>query len=271
MVTDSPPRPRLSARKLVVKSLRALKLNRIVAAVYYKHVHGFASAGEELPAIVRRSLQQARDQSVPGDYYEFGVFKGHTFLHAQLAARDMGMQQMRFFGFDSFAGLPAPKGIDVTAEGHFYEGQFAWPVERVKSALSEGGVDWSRTFLIEGFFNETLNEVTRARFGMDKASVVLLDSDLYESARLALDFVDPLLSNGSILIMDDWNAFDADEARGERLALQEFLRSHPNWHAQPWFQYGNYGQVFTMRLKERISGLAGTLAMLVQNVEFFFA
>src|SRR3954451_14741438 len=42
-----------------------------------------------------------------GDYFEFGMFKGYTFWFAQRLAAFHGRDAMRFFGFDSFAGLPA--------------------------------------------------------------------------------------------------------------------------------------------------------------------
>jgi len=182
-----------------------------------------------------------------GDYYEFGVFKGHTFLHARLAARELGLDKMRFFGFDSFEGLPPVVGVDLTKEEHFYAGQFACSLDHVKKELSERGVNWKRTFLIKGYFRDTLHAQTRAQYQMSKASVVLLDSDLYESAASALEFLEPMLLDQTILIMDDWNAFDGDDSRGERLAMAEFLQRHSQWKAEPWFHYGNYGQVFVMR------------------------
>jgi O-methyltransferase len=106
---------------------------------------------------------------------------------------------------------------------------------------------------------------------MDKARVVLLDSDLYQSAKVALEFIEPMLLDGSIVIMDDWNAFDADESRGERRAFGEFLRAHARWIAQPWFQYGNYGQVFTMRAKASVMAMTTTLPSLIQGMVLVMA
>lgn len=242
-------RHRIKPRVALVKILRAVHLNRVLARIYYRSFHGFASVGPELPDVVRTCLRRVVEAQTTrqGDYYEFGVFKGHTFLHAQLAARELGLDKMRFFGFDSFQGLPPVVGVDLTREEHFYAGQFACSLDRVKKRLTEHGVDWKRTFLIEGFFNDTLHAQTRAQYKMTKASVVLLDSDLYESAASALEFLEPMLLDQTILIMDDWNAFDRDESRGERLAMAEFLRRHPQWKAEPWFHYRNYGQVFVMR------------------------
>jgi hypothetical protein len=241
--------PHTTPRDIAVKLLRALRLNRVAARVYYRYVHGFASEGKELPEVVRRCLRRAVETGIAkqGDYYEFGVFKGHTFLQAQLGARELGITGMRFFGFDSFQGLPPVVGVDRTSEEHFYEGQYACSLEQVTAELDRRGADWQRSFLIKGFFQDTLNERTRLAYRMDKASVVLLDSDLYESAALVLEFLREMLTDPAVLIMDDWNAFARDDNRGERRALAEFLGAHPEWTAEPWFHYGTYGQVFVMR------------------------
>ena len=50
---------RLSTREVAVKALRFLRLNRFAARLYYRHIHGFASAGRELPAVIRRCLRRA--------------------------------------------------------------------------------------------------------------------------------------------------------------------------------------------------------------------
>ena len=240
---------RITIRERVVKILRVLRLNKIAARIYYRFFHGFASAGRQLPAVVRQSLQQAMVLGVAelGDYYEFGLFKGHTFLKAQVAARELGLENMRFFGFDSFQGLPAVADVDRTDEEHFYQGQYACALDQVKENLTRGGADWNRSVLIEGFFNDTLNDQTRKQYGMGRASVVLLDADLYDSAAAVLGFLADMFTDPAILIMDDWDTFDRDASRGERRALAEFLHLHREWAAEPWFTYPPYGQVFIMR------------------------
>ncbi len=236
------------ARETTIRVLRFMRLNRVAARVYYRFFHGFDSAEKDLPAVISRCFRKAVESGIAdqGDYFEFGVFKGYAFLQAQLAARELEIDQMRFFGFDSFEGLPQVHGVDDVEDGPFYEGQFACSLDQVKKELDKRGTDWDRCSLIKGYFETTLSEKTRSQYGMNKASVVLMDCDLYESASVALDFLKGMFVDGTILIMDDWNAFDSDDSRGERLALAEFARLNPGWVAEPWFPYGLYGQVFTM-------------------------
>ncbi len=238
----------LTPRAMTVKVLKKLRLNRVAAKMYYSHVHGFASAGKELPEVVRQCLERSIDfgTAACGDYHEYGIFKGHTFLQAQLHARELGLDRMRFFGFDSFEGLPEVTGIDRVEGDQFYAGQYACSRDRVEQNLIRHGADWDRTFLIEGYFNESCTPALRHHHRLERVPVALIDCDLYASTVDVLDFIRPMLMDKTILIMDDWNAYDAANDRGQRRAMREFLREHRQWEIEPWFAYGSYGQVFVL-------------------------
>lgn len=247
----------MTLRIRLAKLMKAVGINRIAARIYYRHFHGFASAGRQLPEVVARAMERAKEMGTAeqGDYYEFGIFKGHTFLSAQRAADERGIRGMRFYGFDSFQGLPEPKGLDRTEEEHFYEGQYACSYENVHSNLTEHGLDWDRAHLIRGFFEDTLTNATKEEHGMGPAAVALVDCDLYASSAEVLGFLSDLLVDGSVLIMDDWNAFDGRDDRGQRRALAEFLEEHSKWRVEPWFEYGSYGRAFIVH---RQTSRAGT-------------
>ena len=244
---------RPGARELIIKGLRVMRLNRPAARIYYRFFHRFDSADRDLPKVIDKCLRAANDSGLAdeGDYFEFGVFKGYAFWCAYKVATELGIERMRFFGFDSFEGLPEVRGVDDIDNAPFYPGQFSWPLNRVKNELEKRNVDWNRTFLVKGYFDSTLTEETRSRFKMSKASVVLMDCDLYESTSIALEFLADMMMDGTILIMDDWYAFNGDPSRGEPLALSEFAERHPHWVAEPWFSYGLYGRTFVMRRREQ--------------------
>lgn len=238
----------IALRPVVVKALQKTRLNRLAHRVYYTYVHGFDTANRAVLPALDRCLAEVERRDGTGDYYEFGIFKGYAFWYAQDAARRLGLDGMRFFGFDSFRGLPEVQGADATAEDVFYAGQYACSKDQVTRNLEARGVDWDRTFLVEGYFEASLTEETRSRLGMAPVAVALIDCDLYESTAQVLEFIRPLLQDHSILMFDDWNCFDADDSRGQRLAFREFLRSHPEVRAREWFAYGHYGQVFSVTL-----------------------
>ena len=241
----------MTIRVFVVKLLRLFRVNRVAARIYYKYLHGFSSAGKELPEVVEQAMKKAIDyQTVSqGDYFEFGIFKGHTLYSAQKIAKELRIDSMRFFGFDSFQGLPEVKDVDQTEEEPFYEGQYACSKEDVLEKMDQYGTDWTRTFLIEGFFDQSLNERTRQTYGMKKAAIVLVDCDLYASTVDVLNFVEPMLLDKSILIMDDWNAFGKDDNRGQRRAFAEFLAGNERLKVEKYSEYGSYGHAFIVHKK----------------------
>lgn len=204
----------------------------------------FSFTPDTLPAL-SAALHQVRDGNVAGDYYEFGMAFGYSFWWTQKTAKRLGLCDMRFFGFDSFAGLPAPIGPDAGTD--FKQGDYAASWATVTRNLTKHGVDWSRTTLIAGFYDRSLNEGLKQQHGMRKAAVALIDCDLYSSTVPVLNFLNSLLQDGTVLLFDDWNCFGASDSHGERRAFQEFLSCHPQWHAEPLSSFGWHGQSFVMR------------------------
>ena len=81
-----------------------------------------------------------------GDYYEFGLFRGCSFLQAFKHTESLAIKDTHFYGFDSFEGLPVADGIDE-ADSRFFEGQFACSKEDVEKNLANNGMDSSRSTL----------------------------------------------------------------------------------------------------------------------------
>jgi hypothetical protein len=184
-----------------------------------------------------------------GDYLEFGVFTGGTLANAYRAAHrfyrllavekvwgdDGGAGQtqwdaMRFIGFDSFEGLPAPTGVDRDRPV-FAEGEYAASTDQVWETLARNEVDTSKVKLIEGYFKDTCTPATASALGLHQLSVVHIDSDLYESAATALEFCTPYFRDGSVVIFDEWMQFGASPDYGEQKAFGEWRQAHPEWRA----------------------------------------
>ena len=88
--------------------------------------------------------------------------------------------------------------------------------------LRAHGVDLAKVEVIKGFFQQTLASSVPQDYGIEKASLIHIDSDLYESARLALNFITPALHDGSVIIFDDWFQFHGNPTLGEQRAFHEW-------------------------------------------------
>jgi hypothetical protein len=223
---------------------------RFCSKVYHYFNASFRSASIEAPDAVKRAIELSKETrgEDPGDYYEFGLFRGFTLLTAYRRAERLRLKGMHFHGFDSFEGLPDLDTTDLD-DGRFFEGQFACSEEKVKKNLEINGMDLTRTNLIKGYYSESLTEDLRERgpLSFRPAAVVMLDCDLYSSTRDALDWVEPYLGDGTVLVFDDWHSYGDDEQQGQPQAFREYLKTHPAVRADKVFDYKHHGRVFILR------------------------
>jgi O-methyltransferase len=241
---------RLDTRRIVVKTLQRLGLAEPVSNAYYRYLFGFKSSSPYLPGALEEVFETAAEVGSftdGGDYCEFGLFKGYSFWKAQQEANRHGLQ-CRFFGFDSFCGLPEIGVEDQTGYGEFRSGQYSCSLQQVTDNLrAAGGVDWRRTFLVPGYYSDSLKSSLVDQHNIRRVAVALIDCDLYSSTRDVLDFLRGKVADKSILIFDDWNCFDADDARGQRRAVREFLQRVPHLRMEPLTTYGTNSEAFILR------------------------
>jgi hypothetical protein len=159
-----------------------------------------------------------------GDYLEFGVFLGGSLLMAYNMSKKFGLDTMRFFAFDSFKGLPEDEG-GIFQKGDFSQASEEWFMGSVRNS----GMDMSRLFVVNGWFNETLNQNTKNMHTLRRAAVIHVDCDVYVSAKEVFPFVEDLVCDGTILILDDWFSYGDTDEFGERRAFREWSMSK-NFH-----------------------------------------
>lgn len=238
---------------MIREVLNVLGLRKYVRALKRKIMSyevPFTSCTPHLLIAVNHSLQWLQKNNLlnDSDYMEFGIFRGFTFWYAQALAKDIGALNMSFYGFDSFQGLP-----DMNNEenwGPFQKGAYCCYRKDVEDKLNSYGVEWNRTHLIEGWFDETLKTETRIRFPMKKCSLCVIDADLYSSTKLALEFIAPLIKDKTIILFDDWYAYNNDPSKGEQKAYQEFLQNHQEFTSKAFLEIAAHGKGF---LVERTS------------------
>ncbi len=166
------------------------------------------------------------NNQVKGDYAEFGVFRGRTFAEAWNAGRRYRLNEMSFYAFDSFAGLPEVEDKDVG--GAFEKGQFSAARAVFEKTLRKNRVDTSRVKVIEGFYDKTLSEERHKGLPIKKVAIAWVDCDLYASTVPVLNYLSNVLVDGAVLIFDDWYCFNGRSDRGEQRACAEWLEANPH-------------------------------------------
>lgn len=122
------------------------------------------------------------------DYLEFGVAEGHTMRWWLSNNKD---NNSRFFGFDTFEGLPEDWG--PLKKGTFSS-------QGKKPELPED----SRCNLVEGLFQQTLPGFLKAFNGTNR-KVINMDADLYSSTLYVLTSIAPFLKKDDVIIFDEFN------------------------------------------------------------------
>lgn len=182
-----------------------------------------------------------------GKYIEFGVFDGRSFTIACHALQGVCNG---FFGFDSFCGII---GSQKEERRLYQENAYYANIETFWHNMKVAGVDHLPIHVVRGAFQATLPGRTPADYGIDHISVVHIDSDIYEAALLALEFAAPCLTTGALVLFDEYHAFAADNNKGERRALREWLELHPEFSAEP---YRNYTAVSRSYIIHRDGGVS---------------
>jgi hypothetical protein len=140
-------------------------------------------------------------------YLEFGVWRGESL---ELWSRLNTNAASRFYGFDSFEGLPEEwdHGFGSTTSKERFDVCGVLP--RVTDV---------RIKLIKGWFQHTLRQFLRDT-ELPHPIVVHIDSDLHSSALYTLCTLDPLFTSGDIVVFDEYTS-----PSNEFLAWEEYKRA----------------------------------------------
>lgn len=240
------------------------KINKVLRNILYplrKLAEKFVNVTDKTDdTILFKAACLIASSAVEGDYFEFGVYKGTNFIKAykiimdrfEKECNDIGVpsevlvpiksnyEDIRFFAFDSFEGLPELKENDNKAYSFFYEGKFNYSINDFRNNLTEGNVSLDKVVMVEGFFADTCNEKTISTYNIKKASIVYIDCDLYESTIQVLSFIGPLLVDGSIIIFDDWYYFRGNPNHGQQKAFHEWKKNMNGWRFTEYQKEGVY-------------------------------
>lgn len=202
-----------------------------------------------------------RNNRVDGVYLEFGVWRGSTFAQFYHALRRHGVH-VPMYAFDSFAGLPVPGGVDaLPGYEPFRAGQFGCGVDQFAREMRSRRVPSTAYTVIPGFYDRTLTAELAERQGITRAALVWIDCVLYESAKPVLEFLGPLLQDGTLLMFNDFYRFKGHPDLGERKAFTEFLAERPDVRVTDYARFSSVGQAFIVHTTRSVARLEAPAAV----------
>lgn len=178
-----------------------------------------------------------------GAYYEFGLFKGFMLWYAENAFRHLTGEGFKFYGFDSFEGLPSDS---IDEHEWWLPGNYTASREQVMNNLKLHGANMSRIHLCQGWFSAEVFSKFAEQNELKRMAIVNIDSDMYESCMEVFKFFGDFFEIGTILLFDEIrNVFPTEEEEhGENKAVREYLSTRPSLKLTHLIDYGTVGSAF---------------------------
>lgn len=191
---------------------------------------------EDLVKTLTKSVSYVFGMAVEGDIAEFGTMTGKTAVILATATNynnslyiDDIRGTKKIFYFDSFEGLPearfdSDKNSHHVKTGIWRKGSCMGLTEsRFKEVVSKF-ISPDSFKVYKGWFKDTLPTVSSTQ----KFSLIHIDGDLYESAIDVLNnlFSKGQVTEGAVVLFDDWNCNNANPNLGERKAFTEICNKY---------------------------------------------
>ncbi|MBS0171440.1 MAG: class I SAM-dependent methyltransferase [Nitrospira sp.] len=180
---------------------------------------------ERLFALIQ-AVRYVSNAGIPGDIVECGVWKGGSMMAAALTLLECQDRSRDVHLFDTFEGMTGPTDRDtsidgVTAQVLLQSSSKSDPasvwccaaLEDVIAAMRGTGYDTERVHFVKGPVEETIPGHSPARI-----AILRLDTDWYESTMHELTHLFPRLSQGGVLLIDDYGHW-----KGCRAAVDEYF------------------------------------------------
>ena len=196
-----------------------------------------------------------------GDYVEFGVYKGDSFVSSILTynkfydwlkSQKNSDEEWRrtvaensplnikptFHCLDTFEGMPE----NNESFFQFQKGNFLGNLELVKKNINKANKHKLDIKYYKGLFSDTASQLNINLKGK-RIAIVNIDCDLESSTIDALEAIKDYIYIGTVLMFDDYNCFNADMKKGQRKAFEDF-KKNSSYIFEKLFSYHYLGQTF---------------------------
>ncbi|MCH2181946.1 MAG: TylF/MycF family methyltransferase [Mariniblastus sp.] len=194
-----------------------------------KSVQPYTMTSPERVFALCNAVDYILQNQIAGSFVECGVWRGGSMAAVARTLLNRGVNDRSLWLYDTFDGMSEPTDKDVDFLGktasHLLQAEdpqdakSVWcrsSIGQVRSVMEQTSYPHQQINLVEGKVEETLLQHRPAQIAL-----LRLDTDWYESTRLELEMLFPLISPGGVLIIDDFGHW-----QGCRRAVEEYFRKH---------------------------------------------
>lgn len=174
-----------------------------------------------------QSINYILDNKIAGDFVECGVWKGGSSMMIALTLQERAVSDRSIYLYDTFEGMSEPTDNDRSFSGVEAAvllekedpaiSSSVWCVsslDEVKSNLKSTGYPFDKLLFIQGKVEDTLPGNIPGPLAL-----LRLDTDWYESTKIEMDLLYPLLVKKGVLIIDDFGHW-----QGAKKAVMEYFK-----------------------------------------------
>jgi len=159
--------------------------------------------------------------NIPGSIIECGIFKGNSLIRFA-SFKKLGISKSKkIIGFDMFGKFPETNfQKDKKMRELFIKesGSVGISKQQLIKVLKQKKID-QKIELVKGNIIQTVPNYVKTHPKL-KISFLNLDTDLYEPAKIILEYLYPKITKGGILLLDDYGFWP-----GETEAVDEYFKN----------------------------------------------
>jgi O-methyltransferase len=196
----------------------------------YERCKPFTMTSVERMYAAYQSARYVAEKQLPGAIVECGVWKGGSSMMIMMTLLARGITDREVYMYDTFEGMVEPGARDIDFRGETAQktwqvlqkdGKSGWcysSLDEVRQNVELTGYPLARVRLIEGKVEETIPAQAPTQIAL-----LRLDTDWYESTYHELQHLYPRLTDGGVLIIDDYGFW-----QGAREATDQYFRELKN-------------------------------------------
>jgi O-methyltransferase len=193
-------------------------------------VRPYTMTSVERIVALTQAVEYTHRTAIPGAIVECGVWRGGSMMAVARTLLEAGAADRDLFLFDTYEGMSAPTDADRDLDGQSAsrlldesspDEDEVWcyaGTEDVRANVESTGYPAELLHFVEGKVEETIPDRAPGEIAL-----LRLDTDWYESTRHELEHLYPRLSDGGVLIVDDYGHWE-----GCRRAVDEYFAAEPN-------------------------------------------
>lgn len=195
----------------------------------YENSNNYTMTSIDRMYALYKAVEYLVNTKIPGDFVECGTWRGGSGMVMAYTLLKMKEKNRKIYLYDTFAGMARPIEKDIkiqsgrpaidTWEKYQKDGYNEWafvPINEVKKNLFSTSYPKENLIFIKGKVEETIPGKIPL-----KIALLRLDTDFYESTYHELKHLFPLLSEGGVLIIDDYGDFT-----GAKEAVDKYLKEN---------------------------------------------